>query len=179
MIDFTSIDEIVQETFDLSGSFTTISPSIGNVSESSNGNTSGNGMSSPPPIMTNTMPSFMIRGQKPRPQITLLFEQSLDGHFLSTSKVNGNNEPFEQLNHRLRSKHDAVLIGINTIKRDNPDLIALDRGGQSRRAQEQPQPIILDTNLEIPLESIIINRKPIIFCRKDLENGEKAKVRRL
>ncbi|MFZ5863321.1 MAG: bifunctional diaminohydroxyphosphoribosylaminopyrimidine deaminase/5-amino-6-(5-phosphoribosylamino)uracil reductase RibD [Nitrospirota bacterium] len=47
--------------------------------------------------------------------------------------------------HRLRSRVDAVLVGLGTIKADDPELTA--RGGRHRRS---PHRIILDERLTVP-----------------------------
>jgi diaminohydroxyphosphoribosylaminopyrimidine deaminase / 5-amino-6-(5-phosphoribosylamino)uracil reductase len=54
--------------------------------------------------------------------------------------------------HTYRHKHDAILVGINTVLKDNPSLTTrLSNGGL------HPIRIVLDTNLRIPLESTMIN----------------------
>lgn len=52
--------------------------------------------------------------------------------------------------HELRKKYSAILVGINTVKQDNPML--------NCRIEENVDPIriICDTNLDIPIESNIV-----------------------
>ncbi len=48
--------------------------------------------------------------------------------------------------HELRHASDAIMVGVNTIKRDNPSLTARLKGKKGA----DPKRIILDTNLSIP-----------------------------
>jgi diaminohydroxyphosphoribosylaminopyrimidine deaminase/5-amino-6-(5-phosphoribosylamino)uracil reductase len=53
--------------------------------------------------------------------------------------------------HKLRSEYDAVLVGANTIKVDNPLLTVREVKGRN------PMKIIIDGKLSIPLNSNILN----------------------
>lgn len=66
--------------------------------------------------------------------------------------------------HEIRNKHDAILVGINTVLNDNPLLtVRLPQGGKN------PIRVILDTHLRIPLEANVLNEEApaIIFCGGD------------
>ncbi|MBN2801838.1 MAG: bifunctional diaminohydroxyphosphoribosylaminopyrimidine deaminase/5-amino-6-(5-phosphoribosylamino)uracil reductase RibD [Deltaproteobacteria bacterium] len=53
--------------------------------------------------------------------------------------------------HNIRSESDAVLVGINTVLKDDPDLtVRLCKG-------INPVRIVLDTNLKIPMNSKLVN----------------------
>lgn len=61
---------------------------------------------------------------KGRPYITLKFAQSLDGS-LATKDYHSkwiSSEESRKYAHRLRAEASAVLVGINTVLRDNPSL---------------------------------------------------------
>jgi 3,4-dihydroxy 2-butanone 4-phosphate synthase/GTP cyclohydrolase II len=64
------------------------------------------------------------------------------------------------ITHRLRAAHQAILVGLGTILADDPRLtVRLVEGAD-------PQPVIVDTHLRIPLESSLMTRTdlpPIIF----------------
>jgi len=54
--------------------------------------------------------------------------------------------------HQFRHTHDAVLVGVNTVIKDNPSLTARLTGGA-----KNPIRVILDTRLRTPPESAVIN----------------------
>ncbi len=97
--------------------------------------------------------SFATYITKKRPHIIIKAAQTLDGKIAT---VTGNskwitNPSSRRFVHSLRSNVDAVLIGVNTVIRDNPLLT-------SRMAKNARQPvrIVLDSRLRIPLKSRIL-----------------------
>jgi len=100
------------------------------------------------------------------PWITLKIAQSLDGKIAT---LNGDSkwissEKSRQQVHRLRSQHDAVLVGANTIIRDNPSLNVRLAKGRS------PLRILLDGRLRAPLTARIFNdtmsdRTIVLTCK--------------
>lgn len=94
---------------------------------------------------------------KYKPYITLKIAQTLDGKI---AKNNGLSKwitslPSRKLVHQLRNEHDAILIGINTVIQDNPELtIRWIKGKQVKR-------IILDSSLRIPDHSKILQHPDI------------------
>ncbi len=99
-----------------------------------------------------------------KPYITLKVASSLDGKMAT---LKGESKWITQKKARdfanqLRCQNDAVLVGINTILKDNPQLTCRAIGGK------QIKRIILDSSLVIPLQSRLF-RKPgeiIIFTEK-------------
>jgi riboflavin-specific deaminase-like protein len=91
-----------------------------------------------------------------RPLVSLCYAQSLDG---SLSERRGQSLELSgvesrALTHRLRSLHDAILVGIGTVLSDDPSLSV-------RYAQgNQPQPIILDSRLRFPLTARMLQTNP-------------------
>lgn len=87
--------------------------------------------------------------QSLRPYVTLSYAQSLDG---CLSLQQGHRSPVSSqaslvITHELRAAHDAILVGINTVLADNPSLtVRLVEGNN-------PQPIVLDSQLRFPLGS--------------------------
>ncbi len=77
--------------------------------------------------------------------------------------------------HLLRARHDAILVGINTVLADDP-MLNTRLAGQEDRA---PLRVILDSALRLPIESKIAQsarRYPtVIFC----QNPDKKKSRAL
>lgn len=81
-----------------------------------------------------------------RPHITLSYAQSLDGSIAARrgeqTFISG--PEAGRLTHRLRARHDAILVGIGTVLADDPQLtVRLVRG-------PDPQPIIVDSRLRFP-----------------------------
>ncbi|TAL23663.1 MAG: bifunctional diaminohydroxyphosphoribosylaminopyrimidine deaminase/5-amino-6-(5-phosphoribosylamino)uracil reductase RibD [Nitrospirae bacterium] len=64
--------------------------------------------------------------------------------------------------HKLRSGVDAILTAIGTVKTDDPLLTARVRGLESSRVQvgKNPKRIIIDPNLEIPMDARILQTPP-------------------
>jgi riboflavin-specific deaminase-like protein len=89
-----------------------------------------------------------------RPLVTVSYAQSVDGSIATRNReqlrLSGRQSMI--LTHRIRAVCDAVVIGINTLLVDNPLLTVRLIEGTS------PQPIVLDSNLRIPLKARLLNR---------------------
>ena len=116
--------------------------------------------------------------QKGQPFIHLKVAQSLDGR-IATSIGDSkwiSDEKARRLVHQMRHSHDAVLIGANTVRIDNPSLtVRLYKGIPHVK---QPLRVILDGSLSIPAESTVLNdrfrEKTIIFTSPDCDMSKKA-----
>jgi len=87
------------------------------------------------------------------PFITLKWAQSLDGKIAtSTGDSKWISSPRAlKFAHKLRAIHQAVVVGIGTVLKDDPQLtVRLVRG-------RNPLRVILDSHLKIPLESKVLN----------------------
>jgi diaminohydroxyphosphoribosylaminopyrimidine deaminase/5-amino-6-(5-phosphoribosylamino)uracil reductase len=87
------------------------------------------------------------------PFVTLKFAQTLDGKIATlTGDSKWISGPSSlRFAHQLRSFHDAVLVGVGTIIRDDPQLtVRLTKG-------RNPKKIIVDSQLRTPLYSNILN----------------------
>jgi len=95
---------------------------------------------------------FLDRHQ--RPLVTVSYAQSVDGSIASRNReqLQLSSHPSMVLTHRIRAACDAIVIGINTLLVDNPLLTVRLAQGVS------PQPIVLDTNLRIPLQARLLDR---------------------
>ncbi|MGH2581474.1 MAG: RibD family protein [Anaerolineales bacterium] len=113
-------------------------------------------------------------GQSVRPIVTLSYAQSLDG---SLSLRRGeplaiSGQASQELTHRLRAGHDAVLIGIDTVIADDPQLnVRLAQG-------DDPQVVVLDSQLRFPLAAKLLNnkKKPWIFCTSQAAEKRQQKL---
>ena len=101
-----------------------------------------------------------------RPYVTLKIAATLDGKIAA---ANGQSRwitsvPARRYVHRLRSRVDAVLVGINTILMDDPSL-TVRLPGEHRH---QPHRVIIDSRLRIPLNARALDAQPgtltIIAC---------------
>lgn len=95
------------------------------------------------------------------PVTTLTYAQSLDGCIaLSEGRtLQLSNEQTQRLTHQIRSMHDAILVGINTVLSDDPQLtVRLSRG-------PNPQPVVVDSGLRFPMDARLLQDpcvRPII-----------------
>ncbi len=87
------------------------------------------------------------------PYVTLKSAASLDGKIATStgeSKWITGEEARNDV-HQFRHQHDAILVGVNTVLKDNPSLTTrLENGGKN------PIRIILDTQLRTPLQANIV-----------------------
>lgn len=97
------------------------------------------------PNINSTTPSSPSR----TPHVTLTFATSLDSQLsLAPSVQTALSGPESKaMTHYLRSKHDAILIGVGTAEADNPSLncrIAGVGGYGGEGLSGQPRPIVID-----------------------------------
>ncbi|NIT13038.1 MAG: bifunctional diaminohydroxyphosphoribosylaminopyrimidine deaminase/5-amino-6-(5-phosphoribosylamino)uracil reductase, partial [Candidatus Dadabacteria bacterium] len=109
------------------------------------------------------------------PFVTLKLASTLDGKIATStgdSKWIGS-EAQRREAHKLRALSDAVLVGINTVKTDDPMLnVRL-----KRKKVRQPVAVVLDTKLEIPLKSRLVTEREgtIVFCSSNNKKFNKIK----
>jgi diaminohydroxyphosphoribosylaminopyrimidine deaminase / 5-amino-6-(5-phosphoribosylamino)uracil reductase len=86
------------------------------------------------------------------PFVTLKFAQTLDGRIATSTGDSKwiSSEPSLKWAHRLRSLHDAVLVGVGTVLKDDPQLtVRLVKG-------RNPTRVVVDSRLRISLNSKIL-----------------------
>lgn len=115
----------------------------------------------------------------PLPVVTISYAQSLDGSIaaLPGYPLALSCPESAAVAHRLRSLHDAILVGIGTVLSDDPRLtVRLVQG-------PDPQPVILDSRLRFPLDARMLkesSRRPWIITgngapvRKEKELEERG-----
>jgi diaminohydroxyphosphoribosylaminopyrimidine deaminase/5-amino-6-(5-phosphoribosylamino)uracil reductase len=99
-----------------------------------------------------------------RPYVTLKWAQTVDGKIAGPGgrPLNISNAAARRIVHRLRARSDAILVGIETVLRDDPLLTA--------RRVENPRPllrIVVDSNLRIPPGSRLCqttSEGPVLVC---------------
>jgi len=91
------------------------------------------------------------------PLVTLKFAQTLDGRIATTTGDSRwiSSDKFRRLAHQLRATSDAVMVGIDTVLADNPQLtVRLVKG-------RNPTRVILDSRLRIPLDAEVVKSQEI------------------
>jgi 3,4-dihydroxy 2-butanone 4-phosphate synthase/GTP cyclohydrolase II len=112
------------------------------------------------PIAAITARSAGFSDRHGRPFITLSYAQSLDGCLSSLpgKPLALSGAGTLALTHRLRASHDGVLVGIGTVLSDNPQLTVRYVTGRN------PQPIVLDSRLRIPLDCNLLRDPQRRLC---------------
>jgi GTP cyclohydrolase II len=110
-----------------------------------------------------------------RPFVTLSYSQSLDGSIAvsRSSPCPLSCRKSLEMTHALRSLHDALLVGVNTIVSDDPQLTVRYCAGSD------PQPVVLDSALRFPESARLLRhpkRHPIIITT---ERAPQRRVERL
>ncbi|OIO33004.1 MAG: riboflavin biosynthesis protein RibD [Candidatus Omnitrophica bacterium CG1_02_40_15] len=90
---------------------------------------------------------------KKMPFVTIKVAESLDGKIATRTMDSKwiSSEASRDYSHSLRSEMDAVLVGVNTIMRDNPILTS--------RRNKSPIKIVLDSNLRVSENANIFSKK--------------------
>jgi len=87
-----------------------------------------------------------------KPFVILKVAQSLDGKIATAGGISKwiTGEQARKHVHKLRNEVDAVLVGIGTVKKDNPSLDCRIKGGRN------PYRIIADSSLDIALNARVL-----------------------
>jgi diaminohydroxyphosphoribosylaminopyrimidine deaminase/5-amino-6-(5-phosphoribosylamino)uracil reductase len=107
------------------------------------------------------------------PLVTLKFAQTLDGRIATASGDSRwvSSKEFRKRAHQLRAINDAVLVGIETVLADNPQLtVRLVRG-------RNPVRVILDSRLRMSLDAEIVKMRkaaPVIIATTTQAGREKG-----
>jgi diaminohydroxyphosphoribosylaminopyrimidine deaminase/5-amino-6-(5-phosphoribosylamino)uracil reductase len=111
-----------------------------------------------------------------RPFVTLKLAASLDGRIATTTGdsrwISGDDS--RRFVHRLRAEHDAILVGAETVIRDDPTLTCRLRGGRN------PRRVVLDGRLRLsPAAQVLQPLPPAATLVIGARDVPAARVRRL
>ena len=105
-----------------------------------------------------------------RPLVNLSYAQSLDGSIAARQgemlEISGSASA--RLTHQLRAHHQGILVGVGTVLADDPRLTV-------RLAQgDDPQAVILDSKLRIPLDSALFQGRLPWIATTDQADADKV-----
>ncbi len=112
--------------------------------------------------------TFFTFHEKKRPFVALKFASSLDGKIATKTGDSKwiTNEKARNYARNLRSCYQAVLVGVNTVIKDNPHL------GVRIKGKKDPLRIVLDSTLRIPLESLVLRDSNILIVTTSKYNKQ-------
>jgi len=119
---------------------------------------------------------------KNRPYITLKRAQTREGLVANTdgTKLCITSEEQNKWSHmHLRSIHDAILVGVQTVITDNPQLTIRFTNHESRITNHQPLRIVLDPNLRIPVDARVVGEGSIIIIDKEIKKSRNQEIKKL
>ena len=118
---------------------------------------------------------FFVYIQKNRPFVHIKFAETIDGKIAtktgSSKWITG--EEARKFTHILRKEAGAVLVGVGTVLKDNPELTV-----RHIDALKQPKRILIDRFLETPVDFNIFNNKAETILITS-EEAEKSKLTQL
>jgi diaminohydroxyphosphoribosylaminopyrimidine deaminase/5-amino-6-(5-phosphoribosylamino)uracil reductase len=110
------------------------------------------------------------------PFVTLKIAQTLDGKIATASGESKwiTGEEARKEGHKLRDINDAILVGINTVLKDDPSLTTRIPKGRD------PIRVVVDSALRIPLNAKVLTRKSAAkTIIATLASAPKRKIRKL
>ncbi len=110
------------------------------------------------------------------PFVTLSYAQSVDGSIAThpSRPFALSSEKSFEMTHLLRSRHDALLVGINTVLVDDPRLTVRHCAG------DNPQPVVLDSRLRFPGDARLLahpDKHALLFTTSAARADEVARMK--
>ena len=130
------------------------------------------GIDSAPPEVTKLV--GRVRPHRDRPYVVLKYAQTLDGRIATTAGDSKwiSCEAERTVSHALRATCDAVMVGIDTVVRDDPQLTVRMVAGSS------PLRVVLDSTLRMPRDAKVLgdHAATVVFTT---DRGPQSARRRL
>ncbi|MFN6981443.1 MAG: RibD family protein [Brevundimonas sp.] len=110
-------------------------------------------------------------------RVTLKLATSLDGRIATADGESRwiTGEPARLEGHRLRAGHDAILVGVETVLKDDPELTARLPG----RSVDQPLRVVLDSRLRTPGTATLAGENTLILTAVEARAVGSAQVRQV
>lgn len=104
---------------------------------------------------------YFVHRTTGRPFVSHKFAMSLDGKIATRSGESRwiTGEAARNHGHLLRHQHDAILVGVNTVIKDDPQLTTRIAGRDDAR---QPLRVVLDSHLRTPHQSRVLDGRTLI-----------------
>jgi diaminohydroxyphosphoribosylaminopyrimidine deaminase/5-amino-6-(5-phosphoribosylamino)uracil reductase len=110
---------------------------------------------------------------KRMPLVTVKVAESLDGKIATRTGESKwiTSDKSRNYSHRIRQNYDAVMVGVNTVRRDNPKLDAW-------FARKQPIKIVIDSQLSTPQDAhIFANNSKVVIVTITPRPGQETENR--
>src|SRR6185503_1633091 len=125
----------------------------------------------PPPDVVSLLGD--VRPTPTRPYVVVKYAQTLDGRIATSTGdarwISG--EPERRASHALRAACDAVLVGVGTVVRDDPQLTVRLVPGAS------PLRIVLDSTLRLPPDAqILADAAPTLVVTTERSDASRRKA---
>ena len=118
----------------------------------------------------------VLRVTQARPMLTLKLAQTKDGFAgakMGEKRLIITGEEANHYVHMLRAQHDAIMVGVGTVRADNPSLTVRLLG-----MTQSPLRIIIDSHLTTPVSSELISSvakvPSFILCGEGVDAARKA-----
>jgi diaminohydroxyphosphoribosylaminopyrimidine deaminase/5-amino-6-(5-phosphoribosylamino)uracil reductase len=109
------------------------------------------------------------------PFVTVKVAQSLDGKIATATGDSQwiTSDRSRRFSHRMRRDYDAIMVGVNTVLRDNPKLDAW-------FCQRSPLKVIVDSNLSTPAEAAVFSPgSQVIIATLPVRPGQETENRKI
>lgn len=108
---------------------------------------------------------YLLALSERRPWVTVKAAVSLDGRVADAFGRSQwiTDEAARREGHRLRDRHDAVMVGSGTLLADDPSLNTRIEGGRDA------VPVLVDTQLRVTPQARVMSagRRPVVICAQD------------